>query len=125
LKFRAKMVLKASKNEGNVVHVKIGFEQALNSKKQLLAGQIDVLKLMKGINKYFQYRRSELELREEMKMESRELNEFISDFKLSLPRVGEQEKFKIKEDLASINRREVLESDLLHIKERLARLGGM
>jgi len=119
------MVLKASKNEGNVVHVKIGFEQALNSKKQLLAGQIDVLKLMKGINKYFQYRRSELELREEMKMESRELNEFISDFKLSLPRVGEQEKFKIKEDLASINRREVLESDLLHIKERLARLGGM
>ncbi len=119
------MAKKSFESNNSNVHVRIGFGQAVNSKKHLLVGQIDVLKLMKGMNRYSQYRRRELELREEMKRESRELNELISDFKSSLPRVGDEEKFKIKEDLASINRREVLESDLLHIKERLARLGGV
>lgn len=117
------MVKKQDSEQENVVHVRVNLDQAVASKKQLLVSQIDILKFMKGINRYFQYRNRELDLREELKRESKELNDLIKEFKNTLPRVEEAEKSKLREDLASINRREVIESDLEAIKEKLARLG--
>ncbi len=112
-------------DENSYVHVKIDFDTSVDAKKNVLVGQIDILKLMKGINRYFSYRRRELELREELKKESKELNGLIIDFKQTMPRVEETDKSRIKEDLTSIGRREVLESDLDSIRQKLARLGGL
>lgn len=107
------------------VHVRIDFPQAINAKKQILIGEIDILKLIKGINKYSELRRRELELRDELKKENKELKELIEELREKMPVVENDEKSKIREDLSAISRREVIESDLDSIKEKLARLGGM
>ncbi|MEK6919240.1 MAG: hypothetical protein AABW73_04350 [Nanoarchaeota archaeon] len=116
--------LSGSAEESNV-HVKIDFHQAVNTKKQLLIGEIDVLKLIKGINSFSQMRRKELELREDLKKESGELHELVRLFLRNMPKIQDEDRTKIKEDLASINRREVIESDLDSIREKLGRLGGI
>ena len=113
-------------NEENPnVHVKIDFEQAIDSKKQVLISQIDSLKLIKGMNQYSQIRRRELQLREELKRESKELNQLIIEFKENMPSVQDEEKSKIRDDISAINRREIVESDLESIRQKLARLGGL
>ena len=120
----SKKITSRGVDDSNNVHVRIDFDTAVDSKKNVLVGQIDILKLMKGINRYFSFRRRELELREELKKESKELSNLIIDFKQTMPKVEETDKSRIKEDLTSIGRREVLESDLDSIRQKLARLGG-
>ena len=67
----------ASEQNPNV-HVRIDLQQAISTKKQVLISEIDILKLIKGMNNYAQIRRRELELREELKKESKELNDLPS-----------------------------------------------
>jgi hypothetical protein len=122
------MVKKQAREEvvdsGPSVHVRVGIDAAVNSKKQLLVSQIDILKLMKGVNRYSQLRRRELELREELRIESRNLGEIIRGFNKNMPKVNTEEKFKIRNDIESINRREIIENDLENIREKLLKLGG-
>ena len=112
-------------SNSNVVHVRIDKEKALYSKKQILASEISILKFVKGVGAYLGYRKRELELREELKKESRKLNDMITKFLASLPKYHEREKTKIKDDLESINKRESLELDLDQIKKKLYQLGGL
>ena len=115
---------KANNPENSDVHFRIGFEEAISSKKHVLAGQLDILNLLKGINEYANYRRMELKIREDLKKESGELAEMIGRFKASLPNIPENERMKIRENIDLVGKREILQSDLDQIKGKLSRLRG-
>ena len=112
-------------DEATSVHVRIGIEAGIDSKKQLLVSQIDILRMMKGVNRYSQLRKRELELKQELKGEMKELHHTIRGFYKNMPQVEQEEKFKLRDDIASISKREIIESDLESIKRKLTKLGGL
>jgi len=110
------------KNTDPNVHVRIQNDIAIHNKKNLLMGQIDILRILKKLNKYMHYRKQELALREILKGESQELHKMITEYSKTLPRVQDSEKERIKQTIQTENRGETLQTDLEKIREKLTKL---
>ncbi len=119
--------------EENFVYVKLEYEEALESKKDLLASQVNLLRIIQMIRKYRLLRLEELKIKAKMYRKIKELVANIKKIKTDLPNVkvpqikksSEEEYFrnKIKETVGS-EYDNSLEIQLQEIQEKLRDIGG-
>lgn len=117
--------------EQSLIHVKIDYSEAVQSKKDLLSSERDFLRVLKTIKNYNILRRNELNTKltlqrkmKELKMNLGKLNETLPEIKL--PDILKKEKEYFEEEKSSKAKKENtedLESQLREIQERLRRLG--
>ena len=78
---------------GNFIHVKVERGEALESKRDVLASQIALLRILKRINSYRAYRSKELELKIEFYKKIRELKTKLVNLEKALPKLKTLKKF--------------------------------
>ena len=75
-------------NKGDsFIHVRLGYEEVLKSKKDILASEIDIINIMKSISRYIFLRQKELDLKSQF---YREIKKIVINLKLletSLPHI--------------------------------------
>jgi hypothetical protein len=117
--------------EQNLVHVRIGYEEGVQAKKDLLSSERDFLRILKIIKKYHLLRKAELtnKLRlqnkmKELKANLGKLNETLP--KIKVPSILKRESIQ-EEDTSKKTKEEKkekdLESQLREIQDRLRKLG--
>jgi hypothetical protein len=116
--------------EQSLIHVKIDYMEAIQSKKDLLSSERDFIRVLKTMKKYNLLRKEELNtrLRMQNKMKDLKINlGKLSDIlpKLKIPKIlkkskeQEEKPLKIKQESKDRD----LESQLRDIQERLRKLG--
>lgn len=114
--------------EQSLIHVKIDYMEAVQSKKDLLASEGDFIRVLKIIKKYTLLRKEELNTRlrmqnkiKSLKINIGRLNEILPKVKIpSILKKNEKEKpVQIKQETKDKD----LESQLREIQERLRKLG--
>jgi hypothetical protein len=116
----------------NVVHVKLEYQEALESKKALLATQLNSIKLSKIMKRYWLLRAKECNLKEQANVSLKQLKKHLIEILKQLPETDMPDIFKrgrkrqelnqiqnITEESESDYR---LEKELKEIQEKLARL---
>jgi hypothetical protein len=121
--------------EQSLIHVKIDYNEAVQSKKDLLSSEREFLRLLKTVKAYSLLRKDELstKLRLQKKMKDLKLN--LAKLHEALPKIKlpeilkkEREEFEEEEEERSskmkkdLNNQD-LESQLREIQDRLRRLG--
>ena len=84
-------------NEGTVIHVKFDRTEAIQSKKDLLFAQRELLEILKHIKRYHLLRKKELTLKTKAKKRLQEVNKDFTDLKKKLPKVQKPEILKEEE----------------------------
>jgi hypothetical protein len=118
--------------EKNPVYLKLEYDEAIKSKKDLLLSELSLLTLLKTIEKYNVLRSEELKLKFNMYKAFKELNMLMRKTKVTFPfleipeRLNRKETTKIKsiEETKPVRIfNEDLESQLRDIQERLKSIG--
>lgn len=131
----------------DLIHVKLDYDEALDSKKNVLSIEANLIKIAQAIKIYKQLRTKELELKSELDDKSEGLRAELRKLKTLLPRMqlpkivkkfedkkNEEEKKatkevkkekskKIKKPKKIEPQKEDLSSQLQEIQDRLAKLG--
>jgi hypothetical protein len=120
--------------EQSLIHIKIDYNDAIQSKKDLLSSERDFIRLLKTMKNYSLLRRSELNTKltlqkkmKELKTNLGRLHETLPEIKL--PDILKKEREYFEEERSSktkkenVNNTEDLESQLKEIQERLRKLG--
>ncbi len=71
----------------NFIHVRLDYEEVVNSKKDILASEIDTINIMKSMGRYIFLRQKELDLKSQF---YREIKKMVINLKLletSLPQI--------------------------------------
>jgi hypothetical protein len=116
--------------EQSLIHVKIDYMEAIQSKKDLLSSERDFIRVLKTMKKYNLLRKEELNTRlrmqnkmKDLKINLGKLSEILP--KLKIPKIlkkneeQEEKPLKIKQESKDRD----LESQLRDIQERLRKLG--
>jgi len=74
------------KNE-NLIHVKLEYEEALQSKKDILSSEINLIKIMKIIRSYHFLRLKELKIRSKLHRQIKEVITNIKKVQTTLPKL--------------------------------------
>jgi len=106
------------------LHVRFDFDEAVNSKKELLSSEIDLLNILKKIKDYKDLRKKELIKKSLLRTKLRQLAKEIVKFRNSLPKTKEIELEKKQARKISLEKGKKgrIESELKEIKERLGKL---
>lgn len=92
------------KKKNNLIHVRINYDEAIESKRDILATQIDLIKIAQAIKNYRKLRMQELDLKIELKERisniKTEFTKLRTIFpKMQLPKIVQKfEKKKIEEE---------------------------
>jgi len=115
-------------SEGNLIHIRLDYEEAFDTKKSILSSQMYLLKLLRNIENYkflkteeFQYKQKILKKIKETKINIRALEKILPKAKIpkSLRHRNEdpeKENFKVK------SRNKSIEGQLSEIKRKLDNL---
>ena len=111
--------------EQSIVHIKVDYDEALQSKRDILASERDFLRIIKRIKRY------KLLRGEELNSNITKLNQILPKVKLPniLKKKEEAKKKEIKEEKQSkieikeIHEDDDLERQLIEIQEKLRKLG--
>jgi hypothetical protein len=115
-------------SEGNLIHIRLDYEEAFDTKKSILSSQMYLLKLLRNIENYkflkteeFQYKQKILKKIKETKINIRALEKILPKTKIpkSLRHRNEdpeKENFKVK------SRNKSIEGQLSEIKRKLDNL---
>jgi len=79
--------MKKQKNNGSVIHIKLDYEEAIQSKMDTLSSQMDLLEIVKAIKKYRVLRVEELKLKVRLHRTLRETNTLLRKLEKNLPHV--------------------------------------
>jgi hypothetical protein len=126
--------------EESIVHIKVDYEEALQSKKDLLSSEMNFLKILKIIKKYELLRREELNNKIRMQNKIRDLKANLTRInqifpKIKLPDILKKKTIIEKQELKVEKPVEVpikvkeeteeddLEAQLREIQDRLKKLG--
>ncbi len=119
--------------EENLVYVKLEYGEALQSKRDILASQVDLLKMIQRIRHYRLLRLEELKIKAKMYRQIKELLANIKEIKANLPMIklskikkSEEEKEftkKIRETPGN-DYDNSLEIQLQEIQNKLRDIGG-
>jgi hypothetical protein len=119
--------------EENLVYVKLEYEEALESKRDILASQASLLRIIQAMRHYRLLRLEELRVKAQVYRKIKELITSINKIKENLPQIkipsikkkDEEKEFvkKIK-DKQEIDYDDSLDSQLREIQERLRSIGG-
>jgi hypothetical protein len=109
------------------VHVKVGYNEALESKKELLASQINLIRMIRIIKRYNSLRVEELKVKSKVKRRLGIIKAYITRIEKALPKIktNEVQVSPNKEIIPKkINEKEakydsVLEEELRQIQEKL------
>ena len=106
------------------VHVKLGFEEAVNSKGSLLSTEINLLTILKNIQTYKKLRKTELSDKIKIRASIKKIIAEIKSIKESLPKTKspEKEKKEAKVEIQKMAKGTKLEAELKDIRERLEKL---
>ena len=106
------------------VHVKLGFEEAINSKSSLLSTEINLLNIVKNMQNYRKLRKIELSDKIKMRTSAKKILSEIKSLKESLPKTKspEKEKKEAKVEVEKLAKGTKLEAELKDIRERLEKL---
>lgn len=86
----------------NLMHIRVNFSEAIDSKKDLLISEMSLLKIRKNIDNYRKLRKIELELKERSKKELKEiLNELKKIKTNALPKIEIPDILKKDEEIIS------------------------
>lgn len=114
----------------NPVYVKMGYDESLDSKKNLLSTEVSLLNLIKSINAYHSIRLEELKIKAGIYRAIKELSLTMRKTKSSFPFFKVPENKSKKENLMQkeikVPKEKVdnnLESELQEIQEKLRNLG--
>jgi len=121
------------KEDANVIHIKYDRPEAVQSKRDLLFAQKEILEILKHIKRYHLLRKKELTLktkaRQRMKEINRNMNQMKRDFpKLQMPEIlqedeEEKEKEKKKEEkVPEKMEHSSIDKELDEIQRKLAKL---
>lgn len=116
--------------EQSLIHVKIDYDEAVQSKKDLLSSERYFILLLKTIKRYGLLRRDELNTKLRLQKKMKDLKINLGKLNETLPKIKlpdilkkddseEESSSKIKGKIVNID----LESQLREIQDRLRRLG--
>lgn len=120
------------KNE-NLIHIKFEYEEALQSKKDILLSEMNLLKISKTIKNYSSLRLEELDLKLKLFKKIKEINADLRKLQISLPRLKIPEILKKDEDDEEISKvkeikegpyEEDIEYELQEIQDKLRSISG-
>ena len=115
----------------NLIHVKLEYPEAVQSKKDILSSERDLINLLRMIKRYHLLRKKELDLKLKTHKKIKELKTNLSKLhqiipKIKIPDILKKEEEKPKEKLPVKKIEEYedkdLESQLQEIQERLRKL---
>lgn len=112
---------KPKKEKMETRYVKLNFPETINSKKSLLAAEINLLTTIKKIQSYNQLRALELKKKVALKARLNELRTKMNSLKKILPNAKISEKEETEEVIGKTKRKS-LELELREIKDKLASL---
>ncbi len=122
-----------SKGE-NFIHLKFEHAEAVNSRRDLLTSEIDLINIIKSFESFMALRAMELKLKEKFFRESKKIETGIKRLEKSLPdvevpRILKQNVHKKKERLEENfefkeTKNNDLESQLMDIQRKLRQLSG-
>ena len=106
------------------LHVRVEYEEAIESRKQFLESQLNILEILKRLKKYKLLRKRELILKTKLKQSFSSLHSEINQLQNHLPKSESEGKLRIKKIKAKqeTEKDKNLESQLQEIREKLARL---
>ncbi len=114
----------------NLIHVKLEYDEAVKSKKDILSSEANLLRIIRAIKKYQGYRMDELRLKERLYKKAKELKTSIGQLQQLLPKLKipsllrEQEEPQKKEKIITKKDKEDddLEAQLQEIQEKLRQI---
>lgn len=71
----------------NLIHIKIGYSEAIEAKKGILLSQMNLLKILNSIKKYHALRSDELKIKIRVRGRLKEVNKDIRKFQNILPKI--------------------------------------
>lgn len=110
---------------GNLVHVKFEYEEAVEFKRELLSIQRDVLRSAIAIKNYTLKRKKELKEKEKLYTKIKNLNKNIKKFKSIVPKIKIPSTIHRKRKITPQKQQDYdsnIESQLLDIQAKLAAL---
>ena len=115
--------------EQSLIHVKVDYSEAVESKKDLLSSERELIRLLKTMKNYNTIRGEELNAKLKLQKKMKELNINLSRLNETLPKIKIPSILKkdnlLEETIPKIKNEKDkdLESQLREIQERLRRLG--
>lgn len=116
--------------EETLIHVRVGYEEGVESKKDILSIERDLLRILKILKKYSLLRKEEINIRLRMQNKIKILKMNLGRLNNTLPKIKIPDilrKNETKEERLSRLKQESkekdLESQLRDIQERLRKLG--
>ena len=116
------------KNE-NLIHIRLGYKEVIQSKKDILSSEMDLLKIVKAIKKYRFLRLEELKMKLKLYRKIKEIKNNIKKLQTMLPTLKIPEILKKDKDSKEIEKKikekqydKTLESQLQEIQNKLKAL---
>lgn len=120
------------KEKSSPVHIRLNYDEAKDSRKDLLSSEINLLQIIKRIQNYQELRMKELEIKQDVLIKMGEVRKNIMGLekvlpKLKLPKIlKKKENFEIKEEsMRPVMRRRrglSIQDELLEIQSKLREL---
>lgn len=117
----------------NLIHIKLEYPEAVQSKKDILSSQRDLIELLKTIKRYTLLRKEELNIKLKIYKKIKELKTNLGNLhqiipKIKIPEILKKGAEETKEEFKESKKKKEpydrdLESQLEEIQERLKRLG--
>jgi len=111
------------KNE-NFIHVRLGHNETIQSKKDILFSQMNLIRILKSIKNYHILRAEELELKKEIHTKTKDINTNIKKIQSMFPKIPGVVKIPQREKTSQRTSKTQtkdtdLEKELREIQERL------
>ena len=90
------------KNE-NLIHLRVGYERALESKKDILMSEVNLLEIAKRIKNYHTLRKKELDLKAKLHRKTKEIDTSIKKLQNILPKIVMPKILKKEPELEEIS----------------------
>jgi hypothetical protein len=107
----------------NLIHIKLDYGEALQSKKDILYTEMDLLRILKLIKKYKTSRLKELELKIEIQKKLRQIKKEISHIELIFPKIKIPKILKHEEYIQDIKIQKKSVKNQLKKPEKLRKYG--
>ncbi|MEK6914502.1 MAG: hypothetical protein AABW83_02520 [Nanoarchaeota archaeon] len=105
-------------------HIKLDYENALESKKSLLSSEIGLLEILKRVKSYRNFRSKELGYKDKLRLELNKFRKKIEEIQKSLPSEYYKVDKRKNKDRKVFKRDRDLEEELNEIKKKLSKLKG-
>jgi len=104
-------------------HIRIDYEEALSSKKQLLSAELNLLHIIKKMKNYKVLRKKEIQTKTSLKSELSALKSKINLIQSTFPQEEAPVKINNKTTSLETKKSQNLQTELEDIKSKLAKLG--